>query len=299
MKANTIGIFTEHPHYSTDEVFPTSRLIRGFTEESYNKKLHSQEFYEINIVIRGSANHYIGQRRITVSEGDTFIVPPNVMHGYDGSEGFDVYHILIHPRFLEKNSAELQRLSAFPSLFRIDPLMREKTSAKLHFRLTNEEIEKLTPRLNTLTAHSKNTETVDLIISNGEALIIIAELCSMYENHTETPLAQENDDAAFLLSIAYIYENYAERLTVPTLAHIARMSRNAYIAKFKRITGHTPAKFLKLHRIEVIKQMLTETSLSEAEIASSAGLCDTSHLIKMFCSETKMTPSEFRKEYKV
>ncbi len=296
MSEPLIEIFAEHPHYSTEEVFlPPSKLIRGFTEESYNKKLHSQEFYEINIVMRGSANHYIGQRKITVSAGDTFIVPPNVMHGYDGSEGFDVYHILIHPRFLEKNSAELQRLSAFPSLFKIDPLMREKTSAKLHFRLTENEIDMLTPRLDTLTSHSKSSEAVDCIISNGEALIIIAELCSIYERHTEAPQSYENDDTAFLSSIAHIYENYGEKLTVPELARIARMSRNAYIAKFKRITGHTPAKFLKLHRVDVVKQMLTETSRSEAEIALAVGCCDTSHLIKMFCSEIGVTPSEYRK----
>lgn len=301
MESNVIGIYAEHPHYSTAEVFsPKTKLIRGFTEKNYNKKLHSQEFYEINIVIRGSANHYIGQRRITVSTGDTFIVPPNVMHGYDGDEGFDVYHILINPRFLEKNSAELGRLSAFPSFFRIDPLMREKTTANVHFRLTDEEIKELTPRLDTLTVHSsERNETVDRIISDAEALIIIAELCSIYERHAKAATQSESDDSAFLSSIAHIYEKYAERLTLPDLARIARMSRNSYISKFKRITGHTPARFLKLHRIDVIKQMLTETSRSEAEIASAVGLCDTSHLIKMFYSETGMTPSEFRKINKI
>ena len=297
MESNVIGIYAEHPHYSTAEVFsPKTKLIRGFTEKNYNKKLHSQEFYEINIVIRGSANHYIGQRRITVCEGDTFIVPPNVMHGYDGGEGFDVYHILINPRFLEKNSAELGRLSASPPFFRIDPLRRETTTAHVHFRLTDEEIKELTPRLDTLTVHSsERNETVDRIISDAEALIIIAELCSIYERHAKAATQSESDDSAFLSSIAHIYEKYAERLTLPDLARIARMSRNSYISNFKRITGHTPARFLKLHRIDVIKQMLTETSRSEAEIASAVGLCDTSHLIKMFYSETGMTPSEFRK----
>ena len=298
MGTDIIEIYKEHPHYSTEEVFsPSSKLIRGFTEKNYNRKLHSQEFYEINIVIKGTANHYIGQRKITVTKGDTFIVPPNVMHGYDGAEGFDVYHILINPKFLEKNSAELQRLSAFSALFKIDPLMREKTTAKLHFRLTEEEIQLLTPRLESLTLHSKSSETVNGIISNSEALIIIAELCSIYDKRAEIPLANDSDDAAFLSSIAYIYEAYGNKITLMELSRIARMSRNSYIAKFKRITGHTPARFLKLHRIEIAKQMLTDTTCSESEIALAVGCCDTSHLIKMFYTETGITPSEFRNKH--
>ena len=112
-----LQIHNENRHYTTLEVFiPEIKQIRGFIEESYNKGLHSQEFYEINIVLSGKANHYIGKRRITVSEGDTFIIPPNVMHGYDGGKGFDVYHILISPKYLERHSSELQLLPSFSSL---------------------------------------------------------------------------------------------------------------------------------------------------------------------------------------
>ena len=287
----------EYRDYTIEECFvPSSKLIRGFTQKNFKAKFHLQEFYEINIITRGSANHNIGQRKINVSLGDTFIVPPNVMHGYDGNESVDVYHLLIHPKFLEKNSAELQRLSSFSALFKIDPLMRENTSAKLHFRLTDEEIAMLTPRLESLTIHSKSSETVDMIISNAEALIIIAELCAIYDKHAEMSEEREaTDDSAFLSSIARIYEAYSEKITIEALAHIARMSRNAYISKFKRVIGCTPAKFLRKHRVDMAKQLLAETSLTESEIASAVGFTDTSHLIKVFLSELGVTPSAYRK----
>ena len=286
----------EYRHYTTEECFiPPSKLIRGFTQKNFKAKLHLQEFYEINVITRGSADHYVGQRKITVSAGDTFIVPPNVMHGYDGGDSVDVYHILINPKFLEKNSAELQRLSAFSSLFKIDPLVRERTSAKLHFRLTEEEIAALMPRLESLALHSSTSEAVDLVISNAEALIIIAELCAIYDRHTEMALEHDVEDASFLSSIAHVYEAYADRLTVDDLARIARMSRNAYIEKFKRTTGQTPARFLRMHRLDMAKQMLTETTLTEAEIATAVGFTDTSHLIKVFVQELGVTPSSYKK----
>ena len=74
------------------------------------------------------------------------------------------------------------------------------------------------------------------------------------------------------------------------------MSRNSYITKFKRVTGQSPARFIKLHRIDMAKRMLTETSMSEAEIAQEVGCVDVSHLIKMFYSEVGMTPSAYRKK---
>lgn len=295
MKKNIKTTDKAYRSYTKEECFiPSTKLIRGFTQKNFKAELHSQEFYEINIIMRGSADHHIGEKKMRVTKGDTFIISPNVLHGYSGNDSVDVYHILINPKFLEKNSAELQSLSAFSALFKIDPLMRENTSARLHFTLTEDEIAILLPRLDSLSAHSKSNKAVDFIISNAEALIIIAELCAIYDSHTKMLTRTESDDSAFLSSIAHIYENYSDKLTVVELARIARMSRNAYIEKFKRVMGHTPGKFLKLHRIDVIKQMLSDTSRSESEIALEVGFYDASHLIKAFCSEVGMTPSEYR-----
>ena len=295
MKEHPLGIRNENRHYTTLEVFtPEMKQIRGFIHKSYNKGLHSQEFYEINIVTSGKANHYIGQRRITVQEGDTFIIPPNVMHGYDGGPGFDVYHILISPKYLERHSSELQLLPSFSSLFRIDPLMREKTKAKLYFRLDKNEISALLPRLNCLEEHSRAKGAVDRIIAESEALAVIATLCDLYEKHVGDARDVLMEDVDFLSSVSYLYEHYNTKITVNDLAHLAKMSRNSYIERFKRIFGQPPAAFLRSYRVDMIKQLLMQPSLSESEIASTVGCADTSHMIKLFVSHTGLTPSAFR-----
>ncbi|MBQ3014104.1 MAG: helix-turn-helix transcriptional regulator [Clostridia bacterium] len=293
----TIGIDTARPFYTVSEVFGASEFTaRAFIERNYHKKLHAQEFYEINIVLRGSANHYIGARKITVSQGDTFIIPPAVMHGYDGGNGFDVCHVLLSPKFLEKHAASLQRLPAFSSLFRIDPLMREKTASKLHFKLCETEIASLMPRLDDLIAHSLQKNCSAPIVSESLALIVICELCEMYEKDTLASPAPEDEDAAFLSSIAYLYEHYNELLSIEALSKRAQMSRNAYIARFKRVMGEPPARFIKLYKLEMVKQMLAATALTEARIAHAVGCTDTSHMIRLFYSETGMTPSAYRKQ---
>lgn len=287
-------------HFSVSEIFTDSmRSVRCFIEKNYNKGMHSQEFYEINIVLKGSAVHRIGSSTYTVTAGDTFIIPPNVKHGYAGGEGFDVCHILLSPKYLEKHSADLRLLPAFSSLFRIDPLMREKTSARLYFTLTDSEMEALMPKLDGLTEHSKNTDAESTITAGAEALIIITRLCSIYESRdASASKAESGDDSAFLSSIAYIYESFDKRVTVDELSRIARMSRTAYITRFKRVTGMPPATLLRQYRISVAKQLLKDTDATEAEIAQETGFYDAAHFFRVFKAETGLSPTEYRKSLK-
>ncbi|MBR2473659.1 MAG: helix-turn-helix domain-containing protein [Clostridia bacterium] len=283
-------------HFTVDEIFNSPIFaVSGFTEKNYSIGMHSQEFYEINIVLSGKATHIIDERSLTVRKGDTFIVPPNVLHSYVDSENLDVYHILISPKYLEKHSAELKLLPAFSALFRIDPLMRQKTSAKLHFVLSETELASLMPTLEDLTVHSEGHSAENAIIAGGEALIAIARLCSIYESKGIMNYPTETEDEAFLASIAYIYENFDKTVTIDTLAKIARMSRTSYISRFKRVTGMPPAIFQRNYRVSVAKQMLSDKTQTEAEIAQAVGCYDTSHFIRMFRAETSMTPSEFCK----
>lgn len=279
-------------HYTAEEVFQPPKLARGFVEKNYKKYMHTQGFYEVNIVLSGSATHTIGERRITVNAGDTFIIPPNVPHSYDGGEGFDVYHILLNPKFLEKSSADLQLLPAYSALFRIDPLLREKTTAKLHFRLSEAEIRELTPYLDRLTEQTYESGAASAIITNCEALSVIAWLCQAYERR-ETP-TEGSEDEAFQRSIAFIYENCTRHITIAELSEIARMSRTAYTVKFKRVTGTSPGKFQSHYRVELAKNLLSETTLPVSQIAAEVGCFDTSHLVRIFFSETGVTPTEYR-----
>lgn len=289
----------EIPHFKTEDVFRDPvKLVRGFTEKDYSAGMHSQGFYEINIVLRGEATHYVGQRALTVRKGDTFIIPPNVMHGYDGGVGFDVYHILLSPKYLEKNGADLQILPGFSSLFRIEPMVRAINLSKLHFRLSEAEMDALIPRLEALTDYTKRTGIPSAIIANCEALAVIAQLCTIYNEHVLNGMvdAESDEDRSFLESISYIHENISGKLTIEALCRIAKMSRTAYIEKFKKTTDYPPAKYIRRLRVDMAKMMLLDETLTEHGVALAVGCTDTSHLIKLFSAETGQSPSQFRHE---
>jgi AraC-like DNA-binding protein/quercetin dioxygenase-like cupin family protein len=292
MYPERLDLATRRTHWRVEDIFRGApAAVRGFLQKDYSIGMHEQEFYEINIILRGRGMHYIGERRTTAEEGDVFILPPCVMHGYAGGEGFDVYHILLSPAFLERNLPELRTLPAFSALFRAEPFMREKTAAKLYLHLEKKELESLNPRLSALAEHSSADSAADAIVANCNAMMVIADLCSAYGSS-----AGDERDGAFLSSITYIYDNYREKIGVCDLARLAQTSRTAYIARFKETMGATPGEFILSHRISLARNMLTETDLPVSEIAQSAGFYDASHLTRAFAQKEGLSPAEYRKK---
>ena len=80
------------------------------------------------------------------------------------------------------------------------------------------------------------------------------------------------------------------------LAHMSRMSRTAYITKFKRITGEPPARFLRRYRAEAAVRMLAEGGKTLSEIAETVGFFDASHLSKAVKDVTGSAASDVRRK---
>lgn len=286
----------KHPHWYVHEVFDhPMKLVYGLTERNFSCGMHVQDFYEINIVLRGEGKHYIGDNEMDARTGDVFIIPPRVSHGYDGGKGFDVYHLLLSPRYLEKYSADLQMIPSFHTLFSFEPFMRERVGTKLYMKLNNEEFFYLHPYFDSIHHYSENPSIENGIICNSKTLILITRICMWYERYR----AKEDDACAengnVIKSVSYIYERYYERMSVNDLCEIAKMSRTSYIDKFKRVCGMPPMEFLTRHRISVAEAILTESDISISEVADRVGFYDASHFIRTFSKYRAVTPAAFRK----
>ena len=285
----------DHYYYTHSDFFNhSSDLVHAFLMKDYDIGMHEQEFFEINIISRGSGFHYINNNAINANEGDVFIIPPKISHGYVGGEGFDVFHVIMSDSFMNKYIADLQNLSAFYKLFGAEPLMRGKTSSPLHLTLSKEE---LTPTLNIIFEIAKyinyNDPTESLIRSNL-AMASIGLLCSAYTlSHPNSDMTQ-SEEHALMESISYIHERYYEKITIETLLQIAHMSRTSYIKKFKEICKMSPAAYITKIRLDAALVMIQTTSLSVSEIAYRTGFYDASHLTKTFEATYNTSPMSYR-----
>jgi AraC-like DNA-binding protein len=260
--------------------------------------MHVQEFPEINIVINGCGKHYIEDNCLNVSTGDIFFIPPNVRHGYIGNEGFDVFHVLIHQRFIDKNSADFHTLESFFDLFRAEPIMRTKSKKPLYLHLCGEKFSKIRSVLAQMEEYPDTLLPSDCIARSGLTMVLIPMLCKAYsesEHNNSQNHELKHADECFMKAISKIHECYKEKLTVEQLAKIANLSRSAFIRRFTEICKLPPSEYIIRRRLESAEYMLRNTSLSIGEIAFENGFYDASHLNKAFISHKGLSPNAFRR----
>lgn len=78
------------------------------------------------------------------------------------------------------------------------------------------------------------------------------------------------------------------------LAVKACFSENAFIRRFREITGVPPQLFLQKLRLEKASALLLQNELSIEEIATVCGFCDRHYLTKMFKRYFGQSPGRFR-----
>ena len=289
----------EHYFYSNEEVFTDpADMIHGFENTNYSSGMHVQQFIEINIITSGSGMHYVARQRIPVKRGDMFIIPPNMSHGYTAGADFNVYHLLISNRFMEKYQSDLQTLPSFYVLFRAEPLMRTSGAGLLHLSLDDDQLQMIAPLLEAVRAQLPPRSPGEAILRNSAAIMLITHLCEIYARNTDTaPPSAEPHDEAFMHALALIHEHYDEKLDIDRLAKAAHLSRSTFLRRFGEVCKTTPSRYLMQRRLEAVRHLLIYTALSTGDIATRTGFYDGAHLIRCFTKEMGCSPTAYRRSH--
>jgi AraC-like DNA-binding protein len=96
-----------------------------------------------------------------------------------------------------------------------------------------------------------------------------------------------------------IHDNLNKDITLKALAVQHNVSYTWFRKSFKQVVGISPGQYLLNLKLEKTCQMLKETDLTISEIAFSAGFISEFHFSTIFKKKIKMTPSLFRKQYKI
>ncbi|OCT11494.1 AraC family transcriptional regulator [Paenibacillus pectinilyticus] len=92
----------------------------------------------------------------------------------------------------------------------------------------------------------------------------------------------------------HIEENFAEPLTLATLAEHFYASTYHLQRTFKRIAGVTPLMYLQEVRLAAAKKLLSTTDMAVQEIGARVGMANAAHFATLFLKRTGLTPTEFR-----
>jgi AraC-like DNA-binding protein len=80
------------------------------------------------------------------------------------------------------------------------------------------------------------------------------------------------------------------------MAALVGLSESWFATVFRQTTGKTPLQWQLSRRIDMARQMLSETEMSIAGISAQLGFSDQAHLTKVFRSITGETPAVWRRK---
>lgn len=94
--------------------------------------------------------------------------------------------------------------------------------------------------------------------------------------------------------ITYIKTNYAEKLTLTSVAEYFYISNWHLCRVLKKETGKNFVEILNQIRIQKAKEFLKDTNLKVYEVAREVGYRELTYFSNMFKKQTGLTPNEYR-----
>lgn len=99
-------------------------------------------------------------------------------------------------------------------------------------------------------------------------------------------------------AINYIEAHYHEPINMAVVSNEVSMNYTMFSHCFKYYVGQNFVVYLRDLRIKKAKKLLVETNMMVKDICERVGFTDTKHFMKLFKTETGLSPSQYRKSHK-
>ncbi len=288
MTINTDHQLREQMSHDT-AVFPITYFHDELaTLPNHEGPLHWHPEFEIATAQSGTLDFQVGQEHITLHAGDSIFVNGNILHSIrqlsDG-EPDPMPNIVFSGTIIAPETSTIYKkyvspVSACDSLPYI--LFRQGDSANELiseiYRLFREQGE-----CYELIVQRKLSEIFELIYKNFDAL-----------PRSETTRVQLVTGIRIQKMLSYIYEHYAEAVTLEDIAASANISRSEAGRCFRSYMSCSPVDALIQHRLQVSHRLLTETTLSLQEISSECGFNSVNYFSRRFRAHYGYAPSRKR-----
>ncbi|WP_308860262.1 AraC family transcriptional regulator [Paenibacillus radicibacter] len=258
-----------------------------FAGESQTKPGHTLgpkmlDYYLLHTVLTGKGTYTCAGQTYTLQEGDSFLIEPEQLVTY-AADPFEPWHY----RWIAFRGSNLTPIFQAIGLTPDHPIARKGSN---HNRLTV-----LFGRV--FTAFRQRTPFASLEASGSLQLILasygkILSHTQQVEQTTPTPSTDIVRQA-----LRYLSTQYAEEITIETMAEGLGYNR-AYLSRiFKEQTGVTPVTFLLHLRLDHARRLLRERiQLTVEQIAFSVGFRDPLYFSKQFKRMYNQSPTEYRQQ---
>ena len=242
-------------------------------------EMHDHSYYEIYYLEKGEREYFIGDRFYTVGEGDTVLIPPNILHRTVGDVAS---RTLVH--------IDKAYLSRYFSMEMIESLSCLGCAAVLRPASEN--------AARTASVYQSILECATKRSENGGGALLagyIFELLFLLSDkgkaaETGAPSVGKMEEV-----VRYIHQNYASIRSIGELADEFFLSKYHLCHLFKRHLGLSIITYINMIRVRAACRMLDAGEKSITELALAVGFNSSSYFCKVFREQMHKTPLEYQK----
>lgn len=221
--------------------------------------------------------------------GESFFLNSNVLASMESDTDCILDSHLFHPVFLSGH---------FKSVFEtkyLNPVTQNRNLDLIALRGNTEAQAQILRKLRQLSRlqAEPDTEFQTRNLLSEIWLLLLEEIKNADNSIFHAP--QKNQDR-ILTMIAFIQENFAEKLTLEEIADSAAVSTRECLRCFKAAIHQSPMDYLIEYRVRSAKKLLETTELSITDIALQCGFNSNSYFTKLFHRICGKTPNAYRKE---
>ena len=255
---------------------------------------HWHEELEFNYIVSGSVILTTTNQSCVFQRGEGFFINTNVLCTMNASEEGQTAVMdshLFHPAFLGGH---------FKSIFStkyLDPVLQNKSLELLELRGTTPSQKKLLDLLRqaALLQRRDNTEFQTRNIFSEIWLLLLEELQNA--KAPSGPLKGVSRERIQTM-IAFIQQNYSEKLSLEEIARSASVSKSECLRCFRTCIQRTPFEYLLDYRLEMAERLLRTTDASVLDIALKTGFSNGAYFGKLFKEARGLPPGLYRRAHK-
>ena len=247
---------------------------------------HWHEDIELIYILKGEMNYDINGKTVLLKENDSILINARQMHYGYSNQGKDCRFIciLFHPDVLNCNQRMYQEY--------VLPIIENSSIEYLYYENDN--------TMGDFLKKIYRVKVEDQIAYEYEAIGLFYALWQKCVESCRNSLNEKADNGNSDITlqkkmVSYIYQHYAEALSLEDIASAGNISRSKCCIIFKKYLQQSPVDFLNAYRLEVSRHLLKGTSYHITQIATSCGFNHLSYFSKMFMDKYGCTPSEYRK----
>jgi len=252
--------------------------------------LHWHPDFEIATAECGVLDYQVGDQHILLEAGDSIFVNGNMLHGIkqvSGDMPDPMPNVVFSGTLIAPEASTIYQKHILP-VAQCDSL------PYVVFRHSNPSHSEINALIQDVYRQMREKNVCfELAVQRNINRIFAFLSCNLHQlPKTEATRIQINNQIRLQKMLSYIYENYAESVTLADIAKAADISRSEAGRCFHTYMGCSPVEALIQYRLQMAHQLLAERTQTLQQISYACGFNSANYFSRQFKKKYGYAPSQ-------